>query len=233
MGKKIIQSSLQTAKLSMVARKEAARTRQGDLLRAAAAACFEPLEARRLLTVSVAPTAMGLYNTGDQISQTFTLAVTPGPIQITSTLPVASNVGQSFSGAVAKFTQSSGNLASGYAATINWGDGEISYGTVSGSAGSYTVNGTHTYLSVGTRPVSVGVQDLSSLAPPTPTAAASLNQAAYGTSAVAGPDGKLYVFGGTNNGASNKVQVFDRATSIWSTGPSMPNAAFASSALQT
>lgn len=40
------------------------------------------------------------------------------------------------------------NLASAdYTATINWGDGTNTYGTVSGSGGNYSVAGTHTYIS--------------------------------------------------------------------------------------
>ncbi len=49
--------------------------------------------------------------------------------------------------------------ATGFAATINWGDGNSSTGTVGGSAGSYTVSGSHVYQEFGTYNASVTVND--------------------------------------------------------------------------
>ena len=50
-----------------------------------------------------------------------------------------------------------GGFASDYSATIHWGDGTSSVGTVSGH---FTVTGTHTYASAGTRKISVTINDV-------------------------------------------------------------------------
>ena len=46
-----------------------------------------------------------------------------------------------------------------YSATINWGDGQSSAGTLSGAAGEYTVSGDHVYLHPGSFTVGVSVTD--------------------------------------------------------------------------
>src|SRR5262249_24069755 len=51
---------------------------------------------------------------------------------------------------VASFTTTyTGNVAGDFVATINWGDGTTSAGTISGSGGNFVVTGTHTYTSGG------------------------------------------------------------------------------------
>ena len=71
------------------------------------------------------------------------------PITGATGVPVTATEGALFSGEVATFTDLTvGATASDYSVTINWGDGsplDTSTGTVSGSAGSFTVNGSHTY----------------------------------------------------------------------------------------
>jgi len=50
--------------------------------------------------------------------------------------------------------------ASTYTATIDWGDGSpVTDGTITGSGGSFTVSGTHTYAAGGTDPVKVTITD--------------------------------------------------------------------------
>jgi hypothetical protein len=57
---------------------------------------------------------------------------------------------------VATFTSNNrGDLASGFTATINWGDGTATQGVVAGSSGSFTVSGGHTYADEGSDPLSV------------------------------------------------------------------------------
>jgi hypothetical protein len=57
---------------------------------------------------------------------------------------------------VATFTDSDiSQTASAFTATINWGDGTTSAGTVSGSNGSFAVTGGHTYADEGNEGVSV------------------------------------------------------------------------------
>ena len=65
--------------------------------------------------------------------------------------------GISLTKAVATFTDADpGGIASDYTATIAWGDGTTSAGTISGH---FTVTGTHTYASTGTRTISVTITD--------------------------------------------------------------------------
>jgi len=53
-----------------------------------------------------------------------------------------------------------GNHTADFTATINWGDGgATSVGTVSYSAGTYTVAGSHTYAHEGNYPISISVLD--------------------------------------------------------------------------
>jgi len=59
--------------------------------------------------------------------------------------------GSSVSGKVATFTDPGGPEAtSDYSATISWGDGGTSSGTISVSSGTFTVTGSHTYGEEGT-----------------------------------------------------------------------------------
>ena len=57
---------------------------------------------------------------------------------------------------VATFSDTSGgDTANSFTATINWGDGTTTTGTVGGSAGAFTVSGGHTYLDPGIDTTSV------------------------------------------------------------------------------
>jgi len=58
--------------------------------------------------------------------------------------------GSSFSGTVATFSDANtAKTPADFTVTIAWGDGTSSAGTVVGSSGSFTVNGTHTYADEG------------------------------------------------------------------------------------
>ena len=73
---------------------------------------------------------------------------------------VSTSSAQAFSGTVANFTDpNTGGSAGEFTATINWGDGTSSSGTVSGSGGSYSVKGSHTYTGTGKFTVKVHVVD--------------------------------------------------------------------------
>ncbi len=77
---------------------------------------------------------------------TATVAATAPTVTANGTL-ISATVGKSFSGGVATFSDSSpGATAGNYTATIDWGDGTTSAGTVAASGGSFVVNGTHTYF---------------------------------------------------------------------------------------
>ena len=59
---------------------------------------------------------------------------------------------------IASFTDSnSADSASGFTATIAWGDGTSSAGAISGSKGNFTVSGGHTYADEGGEPLSVTI----------------------------------------------------------------------------
>ena len=95
-------------------------------------------------------------------ASTTTVSTVLTPALTTSTIDVAPIVNTSFTGAVASFTDALAFNLNTYSATINWGDGGSSAGTVTLStsgSGLYVVTGTHTYTSTGTEPVSVSLND--------------------------------------------------------------------------
>jgi len=68
--------------------------------------------------------------------------------------------GNAFSGAIATVTDvATGDVASVLSAVITWGDGATSRVTPTGSGGTFTVSGTHTYAAPGTVTVSVTITD--------------------------------------------------------------------------
>jgi hypothetical protein len=79
-------------------------------------------------------------------------------------LSLTATEGASFNGAVATFTDADPNgMASDYVATINWGDGTSSTGTVAANAsGGFSVAGTHAYAEEGRYAVSVAISDAGS-----------------------------------------------------------------------
>jgi hypothetical protein len=77
-------------------------------------------------------------------------------------VPVSAVEGNPFTAAVATVTDPDPNsTASEYSATIFWGDGTSSVGTLSGpTGGPFTVSGSHTYVEEGTYTVTVLVVDV-------------------------------------------------------------------------
>jgi len=68
-----------------------------------------------------------------------------------------------FSGTVATFIDpSTSDTSAQFTATINWGDGSSSAGTVTGSGGAFSVAGSHTFTSEGGSTVTVQVTDTNS-----------------------------------------------------------------------
>src|SRR5262249_26940382 len=63
--------------------------------------------------------------------------------------------GTPFSGQVATFTDAAGSYGflSDFTATITWDDLSTSMGTITGTAGTYTVSGSHSYDEEGSYPV--------------------------------------------------------------------------------
>jgi uncharacterized protein (TIGR03118 family) len=75
--------------------------------------------------------------------------------------PVSATEGAAFSGNVATFSDTLVSTSAGaFAATIDWGDGATTAGTVTGSLGLFTIAGTHTYLDEGPFTIRSTVQDV-------------------------------------------------------------------------
>jgi hypothetical protein len=85
----------------------------------------------------------------------------PSTFQATG-IPVSATAGTQFSGTVATFTEAvPDTVASDYTATINWGDGTATAGTVSAaSGGGFAVSGSHTYANGGAYTISVTITDV-------------------------------------------------------------------------
>jgi sugar lactone lactonase YvrE len=101
-----------------------------------------------------------LAATGNYTIATFnagTLTVTPAALTVTA-VSFSATAGAPFSGTVATFTtpdQIDG--AAAFTAVITWGDGSTSSGLISGSNGSFTVCGSHTYAAAASYAVSVQI----------------------------------------------------------------------------
>jgi IPT/TIG domain len=103
------------------------------------------------------------WKNSDGTSQTtpFDLKVTDAPLTA-SPVNFTAIAGTQFSGSVAIFTDANpGGTVSDFSATIAWGDGTTSTGTVAaGTSGGFVVSGTHTYTSTGSFKASVTISDI-------------------------------------------------------------------------
>ena len=107
-------------------------------------------------TVTVTETGAG----GATASSSATATVTESDALSGSPATFSATATQPFSGVVATFTDTNtANVAGDLTATIDWGDGTTSSGTVSGGGGTFTVSGSHTYASSGSFPVVVTLTD--------------------------------------------------------------------------
>jgi hypothetical protein len=105
----------------------------------------------------------------------FDVKVQDAPLSAAGT-PVNATAGSQFSGQVATFTDADpAGTPSDYTATIDWGDGITSAGTiVDVPSGGFAVNGSHTYASAGTYATSITIKDVGGS---TATATSSANVA--------------------------------------------------------
>ena len=91
-----------------------------------------------------------------------TSTVAPGTLN--AAVLVNATAGQSFTGVAATFSDADPNAnAKDFTASINWGDGHASNGTiVADGHGGFNVLGTNTYASAGLFPIAVQIQDFGS-----------------------------------------------------------------------
>jgi hypothetical protein len=100
-------------------------------------------------------------------------AMADAPLTATG-IPVAATEGSAFSGVVATFTDANPNAPSNdFMATITWGDGSTSAGTITANAsGGFSVTGSHTYAEEGSYAAGVQINDLGGASTGASTAAA-------------------------------------------------------------
>jgi hypothetical protein len=120
------------------------------------------------------PVIATLVRTSDQETGTSSGSVAVGEADALSAqgTTLTGNQGQPFTNVtVATFTDTdTAALANDFVATVDWGDGTTTAGTVAGVNGAFTVSGTHTYTTSGPDTVTVRVADD---APGTATATAT------------------------------------------------------------
>jgi hypothetical protein len=106
------------------------------------------------INVDVSPLSASNY-TFQPVSGT--LAVSPAPL-LTTAVNFSATAGAPFSGTVATFTTPDRiDGATAFTAVITWGDGSTSSGSITGSNGSFTVTGSHTYAGPANEAVSVQI----------------------------------------------------------------------------
>ncbi len=96
------------------------------------------------------------------LSSTTTFNVNVADAPLTSACAMSSFTLQSFSGPTATFNDAAPTgLLSDFSASIDWGDGSSSTGTISGGPGTapYTVKGSHTYTTTGFFDVKTMIDD--------------------------------------------------------------------------
>jgi hypothetical protein len=101
------------------------------------------------------------YTNSDGIASTtpFDVKVTDAPL-IATGASLSLNAGAPFSGQVATFTHAlPAGTTSDYTATINWGDGTASAGTVGGSSAGFEVSGAHAYSHAGSFGTTISIAD--------------------------------------------------------------------------
>ncbi|MHB8689962.1 MAG: hypothetical protein ACYDHH_01825 [Solirubrobacteraceae bacterium] len=110
-------------------------------------------------TVTVTASGGGLSGV---LSGSFDVPVSDAGLTAASSVTLQATGGMPFTGTVGAFTDANtGAPAGDFTATINWGDGTTSSGTVNptGTAGQFSISGTHTYNGVGALNTSVLVTD--------------------------------------------------------------------------
>jgi len=89
------------------------------------------------------------------------VSVSDGPLTVTSVGKTEWKATKTFNRTLATFTDADPNgTLSDYTATIDWGDGQTTNGTIAPNhRGGWSVSGSHTYASVGRLAITVTVND--------------------------------------------------------------------------
>jgi len=113
-----------------------------------------------VIQVTITDTNVLAGATGSSTVATSKTTVTDGTITATG-IGLSPTEGVAFTALVATFTDSDpASVAGDFNVAINWGDGIITPGAVSASmGGGFAVDGTHTYLTAGSYPVTVTISD--------------------------------------------------------------------------
>jgi hypothetical protein len=111
--------------------------------------------------------------------------VTAAPLRLTVAAPnLQTRAGSAFSGTVATFADTDGSGARSFTATIAWGDGATSTGTVTADpAGGFDLGGSHIYAAAGVYTVFVSVRDTDGDAAAALGSGAALSDAAFAAAA--------------------------------------------------
>jgi hypothetical protein len=150
--------------------------------------------------VAGAPLVATITRTSDsaQVVDNGNVAVAEGDVLTVTGTTITGNPNVLFSGTVANVTDTdTGNVAGDFTATINWGDGTTTVGTISGGGGAFAVSGSHTYANAGQDSLTVMVADD---APGTATGTGT------GTANI-GFAGRIVLQSATENAALNGVTV--------------------------
>ena len=108
---------------------------------------------------SLAPAQSASFSLLSNFSAT---GVTSFPILAADGNPLSGTAGAPVSGNVASFTDpDQGDPATAFSATIAWGDGSSSPGTITGANGTFNVAGSHTYATAGSYTITVTVSRVS------------------------------------------------------------------------
>jgi PKD repeat protein len=85
--------------------------------------------------------------------------VAPAPLKLNATM-IATQRGKPFAGKIATLIDSDPpQNGATYNATIDWGDGGLSSGTIAGAQGTFNVSSTHTYIKAGSFKLKVNADD--------------------------------------------------------------------------
>ena len=145
------------------------------------------------------------YRNSDNTPEQFPFDVKVQNAPLSSTpISVVATAGSPFTGPVATFTDADpAGTASDYSATIDWGDGSITPGSVSAASGGFAVTDMHTYAKTGSYSTTVSITDAggaSTVAHGTATAGSLPTPVITGAPSVTNPGGAGFSGSANPNG---------------------------------